>query len=419
MAKKPENSLVLRNDVYQANPLMQARKEFDTLGMRIFFLGLRGVNPHFSLKDKEYDKDFPDMFVPTSKLVELFGGDTWYLSALEKVCDRLFDAKIHLRYEDGGFTIIHIFQKLEYKPAEGLYLKFDELMRPYLLDLFEAKGYTKISVEQIFFLTSPYATRLVELMLQYQNIPEYKVNREIVREINLAELKFSLNVPDDAYDGRMDNFRKFVLDIPIEEINKKTVYRMSYKVIKQGGKVTGFEFHMDISAVPPDDMPLVYGEEAIKKLRSLGFNQTAAEEIFAQCKGTADCFTRVDRALQILQRQKNRNTTPIENEIGFLRRAILEGWTETPRKRAKKPKESAAKAKEKPVKPKEIFAENQRKKGVVATQAEEPPLKRELPASQVMLVQAFLEDKKLAKGVPQLLKSAGWTLKEFKEKYCG
>ena len=82
---------------------------------------------------------------------------------------------------------MHLFSRLKYEPTEGLYLKFDESMRPYLLDLFQSDGYTKISVEQVFYLTSPYAWRLVELMLQYQNIPEFKVRQEIVREIDIEK----------------------------------------------------------------------------------------------------------------------------------------------------------------------------------------------------------------------------------------
>ena len=83
----------------------------------------------------------------------------------------MFDAKIRLRYEDGWFTLMHIFRQLDYVPKEGLYLQFDELMRPYLLDLFDTRGYMEINVEQIFCLTSTYAIRFVEIMLQYQNIP--------------------------------------------------------------------------------------------------------------------------------------------------------------------------------------------------------------------------------------------------------
>ena len=213
----------LREEIYQGNPLINARKKFGTLETRIFLLGLRGINPHFSLKDKQYDEKFPELFIPTERLTELLGGNTWYLHDLKIVCEKFFNVISELDREDGGFKLMHLFRQLEYVPNEGLYLQFDELMRPYLLDLFKSKGYTKINVEQIFYLTSPYALRLIELMLQYQNIPEFKMRQEIVREIDIDKLKFALNVPADAYDGRLDNFRKKVLagDI-LKELNEYT-----------------------------------------------------------------------------------------------------------------------------------------------------------------------------------------------------
>ena len=98
--KNEERALVLRNDVYQSNPLVNSRKVFDLLGMRIFLLGLRGLNPHFSEQDKYYDKEFPDLFIPTSKLTEIFG-NTKYLAELKPACKKLFDTIIELNSADG------------------------------------------------------------------------------------------------------------------------------------------------------------------------------------------------------------------------------------------------------------------------------------------------------------------------------
>lgn len=401
----------LRKEIYQGNPLINARKEFGTLETRIFLIGVRGINPHFSLKDKQYDEKFPELFIPTERLTELFGGNTWYLHNLDKFCDKFFDAKIHLRYEDGGFTIMHIFRRLDYVPDEGLHLQFDELMRPYLLDLFESKGYTKINVEQIFYLTSPYASRLVELMLQYQNIPEFKMRQEIVREIDIDKLKFALNVPADAYDGRMNNFRKKVLDDPIAEINEKTIYQMSYKVVKQGRKVTGFEFHMDMRAVPVEDERQKYSNKAIDQLLKLGFNLTAAQEILAACHTEDDCLNRIVTAQKILQKQKMRKQVPVDNELGFLRTAIIENWRPDSKRRTSPPI-----SKPQPIPaPRKIFEEKSKEPFV--TSKMNPPKKQEISVGVQKMLIEMMGDSKNSKYVEQMLKSVGWTLEEFREKY--
>lgn len=325
MTTKNKPGLVLRKDIYQSNLLVQARKNFDIISTRIFFMGLRGLNPHFSENDKFFDADFKEIFIPTSKLTELFGGNTWYLHDLEKVCDKMFHTVIKLRPADGGFELYHLFRKLKYVRNEGLYIWFEELLRPYILDLFQSRGYTRINVEYLFKLSSPYAVRILELLLQYQNIKKFKELMEIKRTLRMEELRFALNVPEEAYSDRMNNFRKYVLDNPINEINTRTPYIVRYEPIKEGRKIVAFEFVMDTYKVPVEELNGYKPEfvnDAIKLLCSLGFNEQAARAIFKKCDDVPDCFSRVNRAQSLLDRQKK----PVKNKLGFLRKAIEEDW---------------------------------------------------------------------------------------------
>ena len=294
------------------------------MGMRIFLLGLRGLNPHFSEQDKYYDKEFPDLFISTNKLTEIFG-NTKYLAELKPACKKLFDTIIELNSADGGFTLYHLFDKLEYKPNDGLYLQFSRYMRPYILDLLQTKGYTRINVEYLFKLSSPYAMRLLELLLQDQNIKLVKEMMEIKRKITIEEIRFALDVPENAYSERMDNFRKFVLDDPIKEINTRTPYIVRYDVVKEGRKVVAFEFTMDTYNVPKEEDPIFqskHSNEAIKALCALGFAERDARAIFTKCQDTADCFSRINRAEAVLARNKK----PVNNRLGFLREAIENDW---------------------------------------------------------------------------------------------
>ena len=334
-AKDDSKAIVLRGEVYQGNPLIQGRKEFDVLGMRIFLLGLRGVNPHFSEKDKTYDEQFEELFIPTAKLVELLGGNTWYLHDLEEYCKKFFDAKIHLRYEDGGFELMHIFRQLKYIPRVGLYVQFDELMRPYILDLFKSNGYTRIGVEQIFKLSTTGAVRLVELLLQYQNIASMKESRLIERTLTVEEVRFALDVPEDAYEGRMDNLRQRVLDAPIAEINSKTLYKVRYETVKEGRNVVAFRFFMDTSALPEDEPPATVFCDGILALQGLGFTQKSAQAIFLKCGTDKECVKRIAHAKSILEIQ--RKFVGVDNELGFLRKAIEENWDAPPKKERRLP----------------------------------------------------------------------------------
>lgn len=326
MGKKSreEKLIVLHSEVYQANPMIQARKGFDLLGMRIFFLGLRGLNPHLSGKDKYFDEKFERLHIPTSELVKLFG-NTKYLAELKPACEKLFDAIVELNYADGGFKLMHMFDELEYRPRDGLYIQFSYKMRPYILDLFRARGYTRINIKHLFNLSSPYAVRLLELMLQYQNIKQFKDRQEIKRKFTLEELRFVLNVPEGTYGDRIDNFRSRVLEIAIKEVVTRTPYILRYVPIKEGRKVVAFEFTMDTFEVPVEELgkhKAKAGNDAIKLLVAQGFSDKDARAIFKKCRDVADCFARVQRAQALMIHQKR----AIKNKLGFLRKAIEEEW---------------------------------------------------------------------------------------------
>ena len=336
-SKKNKPSTKLRKKIYQSNPLIQAKKGMNSLELRLFAIGLQGVNPHLSEKDKFFDKEFKPTYISTADLTKIFGGNTRYLHDLDKVCEHMFhNDVIHLRYEDGGFCLMHMFSRLEYKPNDGLYIKFDENMRPYLLDLINSGGYTQITVAQIFTLTSPYAWRLVELMLQFKGTKKVVIERTITIE----DLRFSLNVPNDAYVGRINNFRNKVLDEPIDEINHKTSYFMTYRVIKKGRNVAAFELLMDTSKVIQAEIEaqkaaenaIAIEQDIISIIKSFGIREEIAKQLLHSCNNAEDCRERLKYAEAELLRQSQFRT--IKNKAGFIIDAIRENWF-------KKSKESA------------------------------------------------------------------------------
>ena len=335
------NLPILCNKVYQSNPLIGARKNFDLIGMKIFILGLQGLNPHFSIQDKIFDKNFKEFLVPAAKLKEVFGNN-WYLYKIKSACRKLFDSTITVDNPNGVIELRHLFRRLEYVPSEGLYIWFDDILRPYVLDLLDTQGFTQVDGAALLKLSSPYAIRLLELMLQYRNFEKFKIRREIKRTLKLSELRFMLNVPEGAYQGRLNNFKKFVLENPMREINERTNYKISFQTIKEGRKVVSFEFKLDTQLVPNIEnnerrSPLIH--EAIKALKSLGFTEQVAFAIFGKCIDVDDCFSRINRAQAFLDRSK----TPIRNREGFLRKAIEQDWRIYGNKR--KVRDSAANAK--------------------------------------------------------------------------
>ena len=230
---------ILEKSVIQANPLIRARKEMNLTEMRLFVLGLQDIKPH--IKDGiVHDVDFHETWITHNELLELFGSDNnGNINNLKKQVKKASRSIIEMDYEDGGFEFDTIYRKIKYFPKKGLVIHFSDEMKPYILELVN-QAYTRYKVKALFSLSSEYAWRILESLLEKQGY--FKQGRkEVYVELTMKELRFRLNVPDGLYEGRMDNFRSRVLDLPIKDINEKTDYFVWYDVLKTGTKVTGFK----------------------------------------------------------------------------------------------------------------------------------------------------------------------------------
>lgn len=235
-------SKILDKTVIQANPLIEARKKMNVTEMRLFILGLQDVRPH--IKDENFhDVEFHETRITHSELVELFGSENnGNIANLKKQVTKAYQGYIELSYKNGGFGLRHIYKKMDYTPQEGLVIQFDDEIKPYVLELVN-QAYTKYKVKALFMLSSEYAWRILESLLEKQGYFK-QGHTEVFLELRLEELCFRLNVDIKTYHGRIDNFRSRVLDLPIKEINQKTDYEVWYEVKKTGRKVTGFKFWM-------------------------------------------------------------------------------------------------------------------------------------------------------------------------------
>lgn len=235
---------ILEKDVIQANPLIRARKEMNLTEMRLFVLGLQDIKPHIK-DDVIHDVEFHETIISHNELTELFGTDNnGNIANLKKQAEKAYDNKIRLSYEDGGFGFRHIYQKMDYIPKEGLLIKFDDEIKPYILEIIN-QSYTRYKVKAFFSLSSVYAWRILESLLEKQGYLK-QGHKEIFLVLTIEEVRFRLNVEQGKYEGRMNNFRKYILDNPIKEINEKTDYFVWYEVQKTGRKVTGFKFWLKL-----------------------------------------------------------------------------------------------------------------------------------------------------------------------------
>lgn len=111
-------------------------------------------------------------------------------------------------------------------------IKFTDDVIPLITQL--EKHFTSYQLEQVKDLSSIYAIRLYELMMQWRATGK-------TQQIPIDELRYKLGIEPDQYK-QMVNFKKKVLDFAIDQINEHTDIKASYEQHKEGRSITGFTF---------------------------------------------------------------------------------------------------------------------------------------------------------------------------------
>lgn len=247
----------LEHYIVQANPLIEAKKHMNVTEMRLFGLGLSDIRPHIT-DGKIHDVDFHDTWITYKELEDLFhisneseenNGKSKKISGgsvtnLKRQIKKAFQSYIEIPNDKGGFRLNHIYEEMEYFPQEGLLIRFHDKLKPYILDLV-GKAYTSYKLKLLFLLSSEYSQRIMELLLKQKGFFDEE-HQKVYYDVTTEELRRELDIPDNLYVGRMDNFKSRVLDLPIKEINEKTDYKVTYNVIKKGRRITGFRLWLEI-----------------------------------------------------------------------------------------------------------------------------------------------------------------------------
>lgn len=141
------------------------------------------------------------------------------------------DRSFHCRWVD----------KIGYEKANGtVYMRFTSDVVPLITRLEEQ--FTSYELEQVANLDSSYAIRLYELVIQWRSTGK-------TPKFELQNFRKQLGVEPSQYKT-MSNFKKFVLDFAVQQINTHTDITVKYDQHKEGRSIVGFTFKFKAKPKP-------------------------------------------------------------------------------------------------------------------------------------------------------------------------
>jgi len=171
--------------------------------------------------------------------------DAAYLALIDAE-DSLFKRQFTLTNSDGTTTKSRWIQDANYRKGEGRI--FVTLTRVVIQEVIRIDGveqyFTQYRLEQTSKLSSIYAIRLYELLIQWQSVGKTPV-------FKLETFREQLGLGVNEY-SKMGNFKARVLDLAVDQINKYSDIKVKYEQEKTGRKIEGFKFSFKQKMVNTD-----------------------------------------------------------------------------------------------------------------------------------------------------------------------
>lgn len=216
--------------VCKSNALIEASYRLSLYEQRIMLACIAQVRRDKPLSDQQL------YLVSAQQIAEMTGTKigTAYQN-LKAASERLFDRRVTLNEAPNGegakIRLTRWVQEVVYQESMGsVSLRFSTPMIPYLSQLTEQ--FTRYALSDVAKMTSAYAIRLYELLVQWRSIGRREVEIEWLRETMQLEDRYS-NIRD---------LKRWVLEPAIQQINEHSPMMVTWDQRKTGRKVTHLVF---------------------------------------------------------------------------------------------------------------------------------------------------------------------------------
>lgn len=160
---------------------------------------------------------------------------------VEDITDDIIRNPVYIREMKDGKTLSFIkipwVSRCEYKSDIGIYLKLNEELKPFLINLKE--HYTQYTLQEVLAMKSVYAIRIFEILQsKIMNGTVPKNGAHIV--LSVQELRECCDC-EEKYPA-FGNFKNKVIDKAVNEINRVTYYDITFTYQKRGRTVVAIDF---------------------------------------------------------------------------------------------------------------------------------------------------------------------------------
>lgn len=292
----------MTNLIVKDNILIQASHRLGEAEQRLILLAILQARQNSQTIEELTGKE---LSIHADDYIDSFGGtrQNAYIN-LRKAVMGLFDAKWGYKHhnKNGNLVVAHerFTQSAKYIESEAtVKFMFANAIIPFLMEL--QKKFTQYDIKQVANLSSAYALRLYEYFLSFL----HKNANTAYCEVSLDDLRFTLGLLQNEYKT-MSNFKAYVLDFSIKQINENTDISVTYTQNKKGRTIVGFKFDLKR-----------------KKQKSLSKNTDA--DIDALFVGLTS--PEIDAIKEAVQKTiENKGITDPKHIYNLYKKAVKEGW---------------------------------------------------------------------------------------------
>jgi plasmid replication initiation protein len=222
---KPEKSSL----VVKSNRLIEASYRLSMMEMQLVLMAISQARE----TQTGFDCETP-VTINVADFEAAFNRSNAYMQ-LREALDILFDRYVSIDEIDaeGNHWVRKTRWISEQSYCDGLgslKIVFAQAMKPYITRL--EQEFTNYRIQQIGDLSSVYAVRFYEFLVQFKNTG--------VRTFEIERLRDMLGLIDEY--KLLGDFKKWVIDVAVEQINEYTDLKVSYTTRKTGRRITHLDF---------------------------------------------------------------------------------------------------------------------------------------------------------------------------------